>query len=717
MKNLTPESSVALLRGIGEVRLRALGHMGIKTLSDLVWHTPRAYQRRGAPILLKDGVLLDDTASYLLTVATQPTSVRMRGRLTMTKFRAFDESGHTDVVFFNQPYLKNQFKVGECYRFYGKLNVVSKKRLQLSSPAFDLFTPFTELPSIVPVYRTGKDITSKALIAAINQALPAVLPHISDPIPSEIREKHALLPLSEALAILHSPRDEASLSSAMRRTVFEEIFCFAIGLSLFREQDSSLPAPTFKDCSLEDLTRALPYRLTNAQTRALSDIAMDVDEKHNPSNRAMKRILIGDVGSGKTVVAAAAIYLACKNGHQAVLMAPTEILARQHMQDVAPLLSKFGIRTALLVGSMTKKQKEDVYAKLTSESDDGIDLLIGTHAVLNEKVTLPRLALTVTDEQHRFGVMQRAALRRKNRNSHLLVMSATPIPRTLALSLYGDLDISLIDELPAGRQTVDTFRIGERHRLRLYGFIREEIQKGGQAYVVCPSIEEEIEDIEAATLKNPLAISSERPPLKAAVEYARELQEEIFPDLRIAFMHGKMPASDRDAVMLAFARGEIDVLVSTTVIEVGVNVPNASVMIIENAERFGLSQLHQLRGRVGRGTRKSYCFLVSDFKGEHASLRLDTIKNEHDGFKIAEADLAQRGPGDFFAGSESDALRQSGAGIFRMASLCDDTELLSEAFEAARLLRERDPSLSLPEHAPLLTRINELFTVTEDTIS
>lgn len=717
MKKLTPDSSVSLLRGIGEVRMRALAGMGIYTLSDLVRHTPRAYQQRGTPILLKDGIDLSENASYLLTVATQPSSVRMRGRLTMTKFRVFDESGNAEVVFFNQPYLKNQFKVGECYRFYGKLNVVSKKRLQLSSPAFELYTPFCELPSIVPVYKTGKDVTAKALAAAIGEALPAVLPHLVDPIPESIRERYSLMTLSEALSTLHAPKSEEALSLALRRTVFEEIFCFAIGLSLFREQDAALSAPTFADCKTEAFLSALPYRLTNAQMRVLSDVLDDVSAERNQTSRAMKRILIGDVGSGKTVVAAASVYLACKNGYQAVLMAPTEILARQHMQDIAPLLSKFGIRTALLVGSMAKKQKETVYARLLLDSDEGVDLLIGTHAVLNEKVILPRLALTVTDEQHRFGVMQRAALRRKNRRSHLLVMSATPIPRTLALSLYGDLDISLIDEMPAGRQVVDTFHIGERHKARLYGFIREEIEKGGQAYVVCPAIEEDSENPEVATPKNPLALPTDKPPLKAAVEYARELQNEIFPDLRVTFLHGKMSSAERDAVMLAFARGEIDILVSTTVIEVGVNVPNASIMIIENAERFGLSQLHQLRGRVGRGNRKSYCFLVSDFRGEQTRLRLDTIKNEHDGFKIAEADLSQRGPGDFFAGSDTDALRQSGTGIFRMASLCDDNDLLTEAFGAARELRTEDPTLSRPENAPLLARIGELFTVTEDTIS
>lgn len=401
----------------------------------------------------------------------------------------------------------------------------------------------------------------------------------------------------------------------------------------------------------------------------------------------MNRILVGDVGCGKTVCAAYALFLALASGHQAALMAPTEILARQHYADLEPLFSSMGFRTALLTGSSTAKEKRDIYAALSGEETDRIDLVIGTHALLSEKTEFADLSLAATDEQHRFGVGQRAALREKCKGIHFLVMSATPIPRTLALILYGDLDISRIDEMPKGRQRVETYVVDESYRQRLYAFIRKQVAAGGQVYVVCPAIDPtdgEEDDVREISLADLYAAEKETAPALAGTTEVFARMREDLPELRIDFLHGKMRPGEKDAAMRAFADGETDVLVSTTVIEVGVNVPNASLMIVENAERFGLSQLHQLRGRVGRGKRQSYCILVSDAKGASAKARLETMRTTFDGYAVAEQDLLQRGPGDFIASGDTDALRQSGGMNFRFAALCDDSDLLGEAAEEAR---------------------------------
>ena len=462
-------------------------------------------------------------------------------------------------------------------------------------------------------------------------------------------------------------------------------------------------------------------RPDRAQKKVIDDIRRDMAGNGQYALR-MSRIVVGDVGSGKTVCAAAAIYIAVKNGLQAALMAPTEILARQHYNDLSPLLRKLGIRCALLVGSTKAVEKRQIYQSLNdTDREDLTDVVIGTHALLEEGVKFHNLGLVVTDEQHRFGVFQRAALSEKGEDAHVLVMSATPIPRTLALIMYGDLDISTIDTLPPGRQRVETFVVNESYRERLFRFVRKQVAEGGQVYIVCPSIEEnepEVDETSGEVALFPAESRESIPPLKAAVDYAKMLSTEVFPDLSLSFLHGKMKPAEKERVMCDFAEGKIDILVSTTVIEVGVNVPNASLMIIENAERFGLSQLHQLRGRVGRGTRKSYCVLVSDEKGETARQRLEAMRTIYDGYTIAEKDLALRGPGDFFAMTDRGGrIRQHGGVKFRLAGRSDDTDIMQAAFADARMLQKTDPDLILPEHAGLKKKVRDLMNINELTMN
>ena len=492
--------------------------------------------------------------------------------------------------------------------------------------------------------------------------------------------------------------------------IFDELITFALGVRLSGAKQQSNPAPPCKNTNLSPFLAALPYSLTEAQRRVVSAIAQDMSR-----DVAMNRIIVGDVGCGKTVCAAAAIYLAVKNGRQAALMAPTEILATQHYKDLSALLGGLGIRCELLTGSLSVAKKKRIQL---SVSLGDIDVLIGTQALLSDGVELLRNGLVVADEQHRFGVDQRATLSRKNEGAHMLVMSATPIPRTLALVTYGNLDVSRIDQLPPGRQRVDTFVVDESYRTRLNGFIQKQVELGGQVYIVCPAVEEQIAE-EADLMLNDIDGNGEiktAPPLKSAVGFAEELTR-VFPTLRIDFLHGKMKPKEKDEVMSRFSQGYVDILVSTTVIEVGVNVPSACLMIVENAERFGLSQLHQLRGRVGRGSRKSYCVLVSESINVdgRAKERLMTMKSCYDGFAIAEKDLLMRGPGDFLKGTGDGSVRQSGGVRFRLAELCDDAELLKTAMAEAEGLLNASPDLSA--YPALAGEVERMFTLQEGTIN
>ena len=483
---------------------------------------------------------------------------------------------------------------------------------------------------------------------------------------------------------------------------------FALGVSMSGAQRKRASGVAFKPCSIKPFTDLLPYELTDSQKSAINDIYRDtVLKKENGLTPAMARIIIGDVGCGKTVCAAAAMYFAARSGFQSALMVPTEILANQHYTDISSLLGKLGIRVALLTGSTGARERRYVYDGISTGE---IDVVIGTHALLTEKVSFASLGLIVTDEQHRFGVAQRAVLKDKTKDAHMLVMSATPIPRTLALAMYGDLDISRITDMPKGRLRVDTYVVNEGYRARLNDFIVKQVKLGGQCYVVCPSIEKEDDEtsylipsgIEHTGLEDSDALN-----LKRAVEYTEQLRRDL-PELRIECLHGKMKNAEKDAVMNSFADGKVDVLVCTTVVEVGVNVPNASLMIVENAERFGLSQLHQLRGRVGRGSRKSYCILVSDLNTEKSKARLEVLHTTYDGFEIASKDLALRGPGDFFSANTDINFRQSGGFEFRLAKLCDDNSLFELAFSCAKGIIKNDPDLSSEENAALAKEVRRI---------
>ena len=647
------DSSVKVISGIGPARVKAYQKLGINTVSDLIYHFPRAYENRGDIKLLSECVS-GDKAALEMVVGTVPKKTMIRRGMTLLKFTAFDESGSCEITFYNQNYLADKFPLGATFRFYGQVERVGK-RYKMNTPAYEMIIEGEELKPLVPVYPLTEGISKNRISADIESALNVLAPELDDYLPDDIRRRYKLCTLPFALRAIHDPTDYESVAKAKKRLVFDEFFTFALGMTLSGQKRREYGAPICNNNDISELLSMFPYELTGDQMKAINDIKIDMS-KESP----MSRILVGDVGCGKTVCAMAAMYIAVKSGRQAVLMAPTEILARQHYSDIAPVFEKLGFKTELLVGSLTATQKKKVRASLVEEDESRrTDVVIGTHALIAEGVEFYSAGVVVTDEQHRFGVAQRATLSKKGERAHVLVMSATPIPRSLALIMYGDLDLSKINEMPKGRQRVDTFCVDEGYRPRLNAFIEKQIAEGGQVYIVCPAVEEkEPEDSGEITLAAFGTEKEELPPLKAAVQFSEELSSAL-PNLNVAFLHGKMKGAEKDEIMKRFAAGEIDVLVSTTVIEVGVNVPRATLMIVENAERFGLAQLHQLRGRVGRGSRKSYCVLVSDSKGENARQRLETMKREYDGFKIAEKDLLLRGPGDFIKGSSDPLVRQS----------------------------------------------------------
>ncbi len=695
------KTSVKELYGVGAARAKAYAKLGIYDLGGLLSHYPRRYENRGDVRPLCDAPT-DARCALILTVATEPRAATLKGRLSLVKFRAFDDSGSCEITYFNQSYLKSVFTPGLQFRFYGK---VEKKgaRYFLSSPAYEPYTESASLPPLVPIYPSTEGLSQKQISKDIANTLMVLGEHnISDHLPEEVRLSNSLCTYSYAIRNIHFPESLSALAAAKKRLIFDEFFTFALGLSLTRATRKKSYAPACPDTDISPLLSLLPYKLTGAQARAIADVARDMSQEE-----AMSRIIVGDVGCGKTICAAAAIYIAAKNGYQSALMAPTEILAIQHYNDLSALFARLGISCELLTSSVPKAKKQRIYEAC---SDGRLSVVIGTQALLSDGVEFSSPALVVTDEQHRFGVNQRALLSKKAQSTHVLVMSATPIPRSMALALYGDLELSQIDEMPKGRQRVDTFVVNESYRERLNGFIRKQVAEGGQVYVVCPAIESEDDeegDLSIADVGS-LGEIKQRQKLRSAIEFSDELAARFSP-LSVDRLHGRMKYAEKDAVMQRFAEGKTDILVSTTVIEVGVNVPNASLMIVENAERFGLSQLHQLRGRVGRGSRKSYCILVSDSEGESSRERLETMRTTYNGFEIAEKDLAMRGPGDFLGGADGAEIRQSGSTRFKLAGICDDTELMSSAFEAARaLIKEPDAIKSYPRLCEL---VNEMFTL------
>ena len=715
-RNVDALLAAPLLRlpGVGEKRAEQLARLGLHTVSDLLFHFPRAYENRGDVVSLagtQEPARAGARQAVILTVSTAPRRSRLKNRMTLLKFRAFDDSGTCEVAFFNQDYLADSFPIGAVFRFFGRVERTGRG-FSLTNPAFEPYTEGSALPPLFPVYPLTEGLSNKLISGLIRQAMPAIA-RMEDPLPEDIREREGLCTLAFALRTVHCPPDFQSLHTAKTRLAFDEFFRFALGLGM---QGGGARVGGAPICCVSEETFAgfralLPYQLTAAQERTIAEIRHDM-----ASGTAMNRMLVGDVGCGKTVCAAAAVYVAVRSGRQAAIMAPTGILAAQHAAELIPLFARIGIRGELLTGATTAARKRKIRAALADPDPAArLDFVIGTQALLSAGVDFAAPALVVTDEQHRFGVNQRAALSDKNRHAHLLCMSATPIPRSLALVLYGDLDVSRIDQMPPGRQRVDTFVVDESYRARLDAFIRKNVAAGGQVYIVCPAVEqaegaEEADEAGLIPLTADFAAATPPaptlPPLRAAVQYAAELAERL-PDLRIGFVHGRMKQAEKDGIMQAFTAGEVQVLVSTTVIEVGVNVPNACLMIVENAERFGLSQLHQLRGRVGRGNRKSYCILVRAGGGDAARARLEVMRTTYDGFRIAEQDLAQRGPGDFLAPAAGGSIRQSGG--FRLAEGWNDAGLMDRAFGDARALLASDPTLG--EHPLLRDAVRRGFDV------
>ncbi len=670
-------SSVRYLKGIGEARAKQLAGLGIHTLYDLLAYFPRAYEDRTRLVPIHE-LEVDVPACFEATVIAAPRTHHVRKGLDLTKVTVADHTARLQLNFFNQSYVASSLEYGETYIFYGALSG-DYTGYQMRNPIFERAdSPGGTTRRIMPIYGLTAGISNNLIVKAVRQAMEATLAQLPEVLPEPLRHKYGLCDAKTAYAVIHNPPDFETLAEAKRRLVFEEFFIFSIGLGLLRTQRQTVSpyaCPLGVPAAFYD---ALPFTLTGAQQRAIGQIQQDM-----ASGRPMNRLVQGDVGSGKTMVAAAAMACAAANGLQSALMAPTEILAEQHYASLSALLEPLGIHTVLLTGSMRsadRRQAQEALAAGTAQ------VAIGTHALLSDTARFHRLGLVVADEQHRFGVAQRVALAEKGDSPHVLVMSATPIPRTLALVLYGDMDVTVIDELPPGRQEIDTFLVGESMRPRINAFIRKQVDAGHQVYVVCPTVEE-----------------SEMEDLKSAETWAETLQTRVFPDLRIALLHGRMKGPQKEAVMTAFSHGESDLLVATTVIEVGVDVPNATLMIIENAERFGLSQLHQLRGRVGRGKDKSYCVLFTNNRTPQTLERLKAFTKTNDGFQIAEADLKLRGPGDFFGA------RQHGLPAFKCADLAQDTQVLYQAKEAADAFLAGRDAVDPVTYKDLYDRLRALF--------
>ena len=668
---LTASTDIRFLKGVGEKRAELLRKKGIDTVGALLRFYPRAYLdwQNITPISeCHEG----ENVCVRAEITSPVKTANIRRGMTLYKFSAADDSGVIEVTLFNRKYLAENLREGRSYLFYGKLGYGITLR-QMSSPEI---MP-AEYMGIEPVYAATEGLSSKTIEKIMKNAL-VYTDSMQDAIPDGIRQKNGLCDFKTALKSIHFPLERQALESAKRRLVFEELFVLQTGLLFLKRRRRALAGCTVKENLLDEFKKTLSFKLTGAQERVINECLSDM-----MSPRPMNRLIQGDVGSGKTAVAAALMYISAGNGFQSALMAPTELLAEQHFKTLCKITENSGIKCALLTGSLTKKQKDEVKAGLKSGE---IKVAVGTHALLTDDVEFESLGLVVTDEQHRFGVGQRGRLSSKGNNPHTLVMSATPIPRTLGLIIYGDLDISIIDEYPAGRQKIATYCVDSSYNARVYNYIKKFIAEGRQAYIVCPLVDE-----------------NEALGIKSASEYYEELSENQFKNYTVGLLHGKMKPKDKESVMRRFAAGEIQLLISTTVIEVGIDVPNAALMVIENAERFGLSQLHQLRGRIGRGEYSSACILISDVKSGDTKRRLDVIKNNTDGFKIADEDLKLRGPGDFLGS------RQHGLPDMKIADIFADRETLHSAGKEAEELLRRDPMLHDAENAGLRSEITELF--------
>ena len=676
------EVPITRLSGIGEKRAALFRKLGIESVGDMITYYPRSYDNWSAATAIAD-LQPDMNCVVRGKVATPVNNIRISGGRTMAKLSICDDTGYLNLVFFNNKYISSMLRYGEEYLFMGRVSY-DKYGYQMVSPEFN---KLTDSDTITPVYRLTAGLNNHMMIRAAKEALSMLPEVIHDPLPYDILNRYDLCPLSYALNNVHFPTDLAAMERARHRLIFEELLTLNLGMRLMKSQSREQTAVRMSDDYTKEFIQTLPFALTGAQQRAVDDCVRDMRDKPSPMNRLIQ----GDVGSGKTAVCAAVCYHTVKNGYQAAFMAPTEILAQQHFETFSKMFADTDIRIELLTGSMTAAEKRKARERIENGESD---IVIGTHALVSESTVFAKLGCAITDEQHRFGVAQRARLASKGEHPHVLVLSATPIPRTLGLIIYGDLDITIIDELPPGRTEVDTYLIGTDKRDRALGFIKNQIDEGRQCYIVCPLVEEG-EGVDE---------------LQNANDYAAELMLGPFRDYPVGILHGKMKSKDKEQVMAQFAANEISILVSTTVVEVGVDVKNATVMMIENAERFGLSTLHQLRGRVGRGKHKSYCILVSDNQGENTEQRLGVMCRTNNGFEIADTDLKLRGPGDFFGN------RQHGLPQLDIADF-SDTETLAQSQEAAEYLLQISPDLSNEAMRPLRAKIRKLFDTTENTMN
>ena len=667
------DTSIQYLTGVGPKRAALYQKLDIHTVRDLLYYFPRSYIDLTAPCDIAAMPLFEQCSVRARVVAKSAPQYIRRG-MTLFRVKVADDSGSMVITFFNAKYAVEALKYDTEYIFYGRSGGTLTRR-EMASPSI---YP-ADLPNaLIPVYPLTQGLSSKMVGANIAQALQLLGEELDDPIPAFIRQEYHLCHLQFALRNIHLPTDRESAEIARRRLIFEELLMLALSLRSVRDDTYTQTSYVCGKADLQPFFDQLPFTLTGAQQRAIDQVRQDLAK-----NTPMNRLVQGDVGSGKTMVAAAASYIAFQNHYMSALMAPTEILAQQHYHGLSRLLEPLGMRLGLLCGSMTAKEKRDIKERIALGM---VDLVIGTHALISKDVDLPNLALVVTDEQHRFGVRQRASLSEKSNHPHTLVMSATPIPRTLALMIYGDLDVSSIDELPPNRQPVKTYVISSKIKERAYNFLKDHLDRGLQGYIVCPLVE---------------AMETTPANLQNAEEYADKLARGPFQNYRVGVLHGKMRAKDREAIMQQFASGEIQLLVSTTVIEVGVDVPNAVIMMVENAERFGLSQLHQLRGRVGRGSVQSYCILISDTQNPDTKQRLQVLHQTNDGFKVAEYDLKARGPGDFLG------KRQHGLPQLKIADLSSSMDTMEQVQQAAQQIHEHP--LSAGEKALLQQRIQHIL--------
>ena len=678
MENILSKE-IKYVKGVGPNRAELLNKLGIYTLEDLITYYPRTYEDRSKPIKIAE--VQDGEEVLIEGIATARVSeIRTRNRkMTIYKLIVRDETGSCTITWFNQSYLRNMFKPGEIYKFFGKVKRIGNK-VEMNSPVYDEGVNTKNTGKIIPIYPLTYNLSQNNIRKIIENGLELVKNKLKETLPDYLIKEYKLMDINSATNSIHFPKDFTEFNIARKRLVFEELLSMQLALlSLKSQYKKEIDGIAFeKEVHMSDVINKLPFKLTKAQLRVLEEIDADL-EKVKPMNR----LLQGDVGSGKTAVSIIASYKVVKSGYQVAIMAPTAILATQHLESFKQMLEQFDIKCELLISSITKKKKEEVLERL---KNGDIDILIGTHAILEDNVEFKNLGLVVTDEQHRFGVKQRTKIIEKGQNPDVLVMTATPIPRTLALILYGDLDISIIDELPPNRKKVDTFAVKKNMEERVNNFVKKQINEGRQAYIVCPLVEE-----------------NEEMDLKSVEELTKKYKEETFSEYKVEYLHGKMKAKEKDDIMEKFKNGDIDILISTTVIEVGVNVPNASIMVVENAERFGLAQLHQLRGRVGRGEYQSYCILKYEGNGKVVQERMKIMTSTNDGFIISEKDLELRGSGEFFG------TKQHGLPEFKIVNLFEDIEMLKMVQSLAIRIIEKDEKLEKPENILLNKMVEKKF--------